>query len=216
LKLSLSVLLSFFIVASFGQDVIKGIVVDSATFSPLPFVSVYVKNKGKGTSTDMQGNFGIIASNSDTLIFTLVGYERLEYPLYDYEASVIRMSERATLLKTITINDDRLDDVYEGLFDDQNAELLKRKVRFYYAKSKKDRIKAGWWREDNIRVQTYVDVVINNPETKLDLMKKHSLTEGQYYKILTAFNEKHYNVMYYLTAGELISFLNRFFDDYSK
>jgi hypothetical protein len=208
--------MSFVIVASFGQDVVKGIVVDSATFSPLPFVSVHVKNKGKGTTTDMQGNFGILATTSDTLVFTLVGYERLEYPLFDYEASVIRMSERATVLKTITINDDRLSETYEGLFDDQNAALLNRKVRFYYAKSKKDRIKAGWWREDNIRVKTYVDVVINNPETKLDLMKKHSLTEEQYYETLTAFNEKHYAVMYYLTSGELISFLNRFFEDYRK
>jgi hypothetical protein len=148
----------------------------------------------------------------DTLIFSLLGYERLEYPLLGYEASVIRMAERATTLKTITINESRSDNPYEGLFDEQNAALLKRRIPFYYSKARKEKIKVGRWKDESIRVQTYVDVVINNPETKADLMKKFSLTEDEYYKRLTQFNEKHYNVMYYLSAAELTSFLNRFFE----
>jgi hypothetical protein len=194
------------------QEIIKGIVVDSATFTPLPYVSVQIKNKSRGTSTDTQGNFSILALRQDTLIFSLLGYERLEYPLLDYEASVIRMAERATTLKTITINESRVDNPYEGLFDEQNAALLKRRIPFYYSKARKEKIKVGRWKDETIRVQTYVDVVINNPETKADLMKKFSLTEDEYYKLLTQFNEKHYNVMYYLSAAELISFLNRFFE----
>jgi hypothetical protein len=69
----------------------------------------------------------------------------------------------------------------------------------------------GRLQNENIRVQTYVEVVINNPETKEDLKKKFNLTEEQYYATLTKFNERHYNVMYYLTSAELISFLNQFF-----
>ena len=42
-------------------------------------------------------------------------------------------------------------------------------------------------------------------------MKAYDLTEEEYYEILTRFNEKHYEVMYFLTAAELKSFLNRFF-----
>jgi hypothetical protein len=205
----LGILLSGFAQA---QEIIKGIVVDSATFSPLPYVSVQIKNKSRGTNTDNQGNFSILALPQDTLVFSLLGYERLEYPLFDYEASVIRMAERATILKTITINESRSDNPYEGLFDDQNAALLKRRIPFYYSKARKEKIKVGRWKDETIRVQTYVEVVINNPETKANLMKKFSLTEDEYYKLLTQFNEKHYNVMYYLSAAELISFLNRFFE----
>ena len=194
------------------ENIIRGIIVDSATFSPLPHVSVQIKNKMRGTNTDLQGNFSILATAQDTLIFSLLGYHRLEFPLLDYEASVIRMAERVTTLKTITIDDSRVDNPYEGLFDDQNAALLKRRIPFYYSKVRKEKIKVGRWKEENIRVQTYVDVVINDPETKSGLMKKYSLTEEQYYVILTQFNEKHYNVMYYLTAAELTSFLNRFFE----
>jgi hypothetical protein len=196
-----------------AQQVMKGILVDSATFAPLPYVSVQIKNKSRGTNSDQQGNFSILALPQDTLVFSLLGYERLEYPLYDYEASVIRMSEHATLLKTVIINDTRSDNPYEGLFDEQNAALLKRRIPFYYSKARKEKIKVGRWKDENLRVQTYVDVVVNNPETKIDLMKKFSLSEEEYYRVLTQFNEKHYNVMYYLTAAELTSFLNRFFEN---
>ena len=34
-------------------------------------------------------------------------------------------------------------------------------------------------------------------------MNKHSLTEKEYYDILTSFNERHYQVMYYLTRSGL-------------
>jgi hypothetical protein len=199
-----------------AQEIIRGIVVDSASFAPLPYVSILVKNQGRGTSSDAKGNFSILATRKDTLIFTLVGYERVEYPLFDWEPSMIRMAERRTLLKTITINDTRLDEnPFEGLFDEQNAKL-KKSIPFYYSRARKDKIKAGRWREENVRVKTYVDVVINNPDTKDGFMKKYSLSEDEYYAILTRFNEKYYNVMYYLTASELISQLNRFFESNSK
>ena len=61
-------------------------------------------------------------------------------------------------------------------------------------------------------MKTYVDLVINNPETKNGFMKRYSLTEDEYYKTLTKFNEKYYNVMYYLTSAELESFLTKFFE----
>jgi hypothetical protein len=198
-----------------AQEIMKGIVVDSATFAPLPYVSIQVKHKNIGTTSDTRGNFSILATRDDTLVFSLLGYEHLEYPLYDYEASVIMMAERSTMLRSITINDTRLDNPYEGLFDDQNAEREKRlhkRIPFYYHRGKKDKIKAGRWREESMHAQTYVDVVINNPTTKANLMKKYSLGEKEYYDILTRFNERYYNVMYYLTQAELLSFLNQFFE----
>lgn len=209
----LFVILAFCSTASvYSQEIIKGIVVDSASFAPLAYVNVQVKNKSKGTATDLQGNFSLFATKQDTLIFSLVGYERLELPLFDYEAGVIRLTEHTTMLKSITIDDSRIGtSYYEGMFEEQN-EKLKARIPFYFSKARKDKIKAGRWREENLRIKTYVDVVINNPETKEGLMKKYSLSEDEYYAILTRFNETHYNVMYYLTEAELISLLNRFFE----
>lgn len=197
----------------FSQEIIKGIVVDSASFAPLPYVNIQIKNKGKGTTTDVQGNFSLFATQQDTLIFSLLGYEGFELPLFGYEAGVIRMAERATMLRSITVDDTRMNvNPYEGMFDDREAARLKARLPFYYSRAKKDKIKAGRWRDESVRVQTYINVVINNPGTKKGLMKKYALSESEYYAILTRFNETHYNVMYYLTEAELISFINRFFE----
>jgi hypothetical protein len=198
--------------AANSQGLIRGIVVDSATFAALPYVNVQIKSTMRGTTTDSKGNFSINATELDTLIFTLVGYRKLVYPLIGYEPSMIRLTEQPTLLAPITIHDSRISaNPYEGMFDEQNAKLKKR-IPFYYHKTRKDKIKAANWREEASRVQTYVDVVISDPQTKEQLVKKYSLSDKQYYDLLAQFNQKHYTVMYYLTRAELLSLLNRFFE----
>lgn len=194
-----------------GQEVVTGIVVDSTSLGALPSVNIQVKNSARGASTDAHGNFSIAANREDTLVFTLVGYQRLELPLLTYEPGVIRLSERYTLLQAVTIDEFRQRDLYDGMFDDQDAQR-KRSIPFYFSKAKKQKIKVEILQQENLRVQTYVDVVVNNPELKAGLMKKHSLSEREFYDILTAFNERHHRVMYYLTRAELISMLNSFFE----
>ena len=197
----------------YGQalESFRGIVVDSTSLAALPSVNVQVKNGNRGETTDEKGNFMINATGNDTLIFSLVGYNRLELPLAGYEPGVIRMSEKYTMLKAVTIDEYRAGDLYEGMFDEQN-EQLKKNIPFYFSKARKEKIKVQSLREENLRVKTYVDVVVNDPGFKNGMMRKYSLTEAEYYDLLTAFNERHYRVMYYLTRAELISMLNTFFD----
>ena len=195
-----------------GQELITGIVVDSASLNAISSVSVQLKNGMRGTRTDEKGFFSIEATRKDTLVFTMVGYQRLELSLEGYEAGMIRLNEKYTMLEAVTIDEYRQKELYEGMFDEQNAQL-KRNIPFYFSKAKKEKIKVQMLKNENLRVQTYVDVVVNNPELKLGLMKKHSLTENEYYNILRAFNETHYEVMYYLTRAELVSLLNTFFDN---
>lgn len=188
---------------------------DSATFSPLPHVNVRIKNGTRGTTTDLQGNFGLTASTKDTLVFTLVGYNDIIYPLIDWEPSIIRMSEKRTLLNPVLIRSTFLNP-YEGMFDDQNALLNKRKIPFYLARYKKEKIKVRWLLEDNLHAKTYVDLLIKDHEMKMKLMIRHSLSEDQYYKVLGRFNEQYVNVMYYLTTAELATLLTDFFDRNAK
>jgi hypothetical protein len=195
-----------------AQEVMSGIVVDSASFAPLPYVSVQIKGTYRGTSTDTKGKFNVMATRQDTLVLSFLGYETIEVPLYDWEASVIRLAERPTLLKSITIEGQEINP-YEGLFDEQNA-LWKKQHKappFYYAKWKKQKVNLARAKAENLRAQTYVDVVIKNPETKSGLMKKYHLTEEQYYTILAEFNQKNYIIMYNLTAPELLSLLANFY-----
>jgi hypothetical protein len=217
----LIILLFFFVLLRldcFGQDqmLIKGIVADSATFNPLPYVSIQIRNSTGGTRSDMQGNFAIQAAPEDTLLFSSVGYKTLELPLWNWEPGIIRMTQITFELKSITIQDTRLNDPYENLFDEQNAILKKdnRKLPFYYSKLKKEKIKVHRLRKENIRVATYVNM-INDPEVKGALMKKHALTEDRYYSMLREFNERNHQSMYYLTPAELLSLLYRFFNTHA-
>lgn len=62
------------------QRIVRGRVIDQDSL-PLPGVNVLLKNKGRGTSTNINGEFKIQATSSDTLIFSFVGYSRQEVPV---------------------------------------------------------------------------------------------------------------------------------------
>jgi hypothetical protein len=209
-----SIFLTAFLPA-FAQEPVQGIVVDSATLNALASVNIQIKSGTAGTFTDEKGNFQIEALRSDTLVFTLVGYQSLELPLLFYESGIIRMNEKYTLLKAVTIDEYRRENPYEGMFEEQNARL-KKSIPFYLSKAKKEKIKVQSLKEENIRVQTYVDVVVNDQSLKQGLKNKYSLDDAAYYDLLTSFNETHYRVMYYLTRSELISLINTFFESRAR
>jgi hypothetical protein len=63
---------------------ITGKIVDDETSEPLPFATIALKNKGKGTVTNINGDFGLkIGSDffSDTLSVSYLGYQGREIPV---------------------------------------------------------------------------------------------------------------------------------------
>lgn len=188
---------------------------DSATHRPIPYVNVIIKHTQRGTTTDQKGYFSVSAAPADTLVFSFVGYKTLEFPVRDWEPSVIMMPEEVRMLNPVTVESTPLGDPYEQLFEEENIRLKnsKKSIRFYYPKDKKERIKIGLAKTEQIRVKHYVDLLVKDDKVKNDLMRKHRITEDQYYAILTKFNEKNYAIMYYLTDSELLSLLYRFFEN---
>lgn len=76
LILGLLILLPF---AMSAQTVIKGKVLDRATGSELPGVSVYQKGTTTGTATDFDGVFELSVDNANALlVFSFVGYNTIE------------------------------------------------------------------------------------------------------------------------------------------
>lgn len=53
---------------------ITGTILDAESLEPLPFVSVLIKNSGRGTVTDANGLFTLLAQSGDTIQFSIVGY----------------------------------------------------------------------------------------------------------------------------------------------
>ena len=218
-KIRLTILATLMALCGYAQQAVtvKGIVVDSATLKPLPYVNVYIKKLRRGTMTDAKGNFLLAAHPNDTLQFSMIGYRSLELPVRDWEPSVVMMTEIATLLKTVTVEGESLGSPYQGLFDEENAKLerSKRPLPFYYSKDKKDKILLGRAKAEQIRVKHYVDLLVKDDKIKNELIKRYRLTETEYYDILAQFNQKNYAVMYYLTDSELLSMLYKFYDSHA-
>src|SRR5688500_12442981 len=60
---------------------ITGKVTDAATGQPVQSVTVTVKGTNTSTQTNAQGNFSIIASSNDVLVFSSVGFAQREIPV---------------------------------------------------------------------------------------------------------------------------------------
>jgi len=63
---------------------LTGIIIDEETAEPLPFATIGLKNKGKGTVTNFNGEFGLNISEeyySDTLSVSYLGYFGREIPV---------------------------------------------------------------------------------------------------------------------------------------
>jgi hypothetical protein len=215
-KIRLTLLAFFITTFCFAQEVVtvKGIVVDSAKLKPIAYVNVYVKRGNSGTTTDTKGNFTISARPTDTIRFSFVGYKTLEFPARDWEPSVIMMAEDVTILKTFTVRGEATGSRYDGLFDEENRKLeeARKKLPFYYSREKKEKTMVARAKNESMRVKHYVDLLVKDDKVKLDLMKRHKLTETQYYDLLAKFNQRNYAVMYYLTDVELLSLLYHFYE----
>ena len=213
-RLTIAALLLAGVCVGQNQETIKGIVADSANHRPIPYVNVIIKHTYRGTTTDGKGYFSLPAHLTDTLVFSFVGYKTLEFPLDEWEPSVILMAEEVRMLNTITVEGARLPDGYEHLFDEENIRLKnsQQTIKFWYPKDKRERMKIGMAKNEAVRVKHYVDLMVKDDKVKNYLMKRHRLTEDQYYAILSKFNEKNYAIMYYLTDSELLSLLYRYYE----
>ena len=62
----------------FSQYLIKGIVTEPDSVTPMPFVYVINAQTGQGQMSDGSGKFNIIASEKDSIIFSFVGFLRIK------------------------------------------------------------------------------------------------------------------------------------------
>jgi len=217
-KITVSILAFFLLIAihSSGQNIIRGIVVDSVSFTALSGVHVTVKNSIQGTSTNGQGFFSITAQPTDTLLFSLVGYSSVEVPLlFEEDGFLIRLHEKSNVLPGIIIKGTRLspNDIIrtprilpkpmsagEGVFSPID----------YFSKWQREKRKLLKLIQENDRTITYLQVV-NDQEVRETIMEEHSLTEQAYYELLVKFNQQSSNVLYSTNPQEIITSLITFF-----
>ena len=97
----------FFIGAAQAQHVrIRGVVTDSLTHEPLPFVNVVFKGKNVGSITDIDGKYTLESQwGSSSLLFSSMGYAVKEVKLSDKSSQEInvKLVSNSTELKTFEV-----------------------------------------------------------------------------------------------------------------
>jgi hypothetical protein len=207
-----------------GQKTLKGIVVDSITLNALPNVSVKLKGTLYGTITNANGVFIIKVKETDSLVFSSIGYDRLELPVYFGEdVMFVRMTQQVIMLREVTIT---------GRPEAAKKELPSLKLRSksmpwggampnngggaavnldYFSKREREKRKLAKLNAELARTQTYVEIVTNT-EVKQELMDRFSISDSTFYKILTHFNEQHQEVTHSGNQGDILTQLFSFFE----
>ena len=68
-------LLFFFITFSLSAQ-IRGVVNDSISGEPIPYVNIWVENETIGTTSEANGSFFLEASKQKNIVFSVLGYEK--------------------------------------------------------------------------------------------------------------------------------------------
>lgn len=98
-------ILIFFIMTSIivkAQNV-TGFVFDSQTGSGIPGVTVTVKGSQVATQTNEEGNFSIVSSGNETLVFSAVNYTSLEMPVNNRSNLEVAMSLTTEKLSEVVV-----------------------------------------------------------------------------------------------------------------
>lgn len=107
----LLILFSFLMVTSFcvsqDENAVKGTVISTTTTQPLESVNIVNLNLVKGTSTDENGNFEILAKVNDTLHLSYLGYKSIKVRVTNdwlkFGGVNIEMTELALALEEVVV-----------------------------------------------------------------------------------------------------------------
>lgn len=122
----------------------SGIVVTADSIRPVPYTNIVIKNTWRGTVADYYGYFSFVAHKNDTLIFSSVGYKKIEFVIPDTihndRYSLIQVMSNDTIMLSQTViypwpsredfkeaflNFDVPDDDYERAKRNLNSEFLR-------------------------------------------------------------------------------------------
>ena len=179
-------------------------------------VHVLIKGKSIFAVTNSLGAFQIRSAPADTLVLSMVGYNTTYLPLlFEEEDVMIRMSEKYQLLQEVTISGNRLFESEIVRAERTVPTKMTTAEAFsspwtYFSRDQKERRKVVKLINENDRIKTYIQV-INDQETREDIMFDFELTETQYYGTLALFNQQSQDVLYSTDPQEIISSLRQYF-----
>ncbi|WP_224491478.1 carboxypeptidase-like regulatory domain-containing protein [Robertkochia flava] len=99
----LTLFMAFALQLSFAQEkTITGTVTDQSGL-PLPGANVLVKGTTNGTQTDFDGNYSIVASVGETLVYTFIGQKTEERTVGGSNVINVQLAEDAQALEEVVV-----------------------------------------------------------------------------------------------------------------
>lgn len=84
------------------QFTVNGKITDNAG-TPIPGVSILVKGTSKGTTTDFDGNYSIMADTGDVLMFSYIGFVTQEIEVGDQQTIDVVLKENVAALEEVVV-----------------------------------------------------------------------------------------------------------------
>lgn len=100
-RMILSACLIMIVSFSFGQEALISGKVSDANNEPLPGATVLVKGSNRGTITEVDGTYSIMASSDEVLIFSFVGFESIEQAVGNQSIINITLTEGLALNEVV-------------------------------------------------------------------------------------------------------------------
>ncbi|MGC3944619.1 MAG: carboxypeptidase-like regulatory domain-containing protein [Chryseolinea sp.] len=219
---------------TFAQQVtvtLTGIVYDSLTLSPLPYVTVVNQTRHNGTTTDETGSFRLSASPGDSILFTILGYSRKKKVIRRGEtALMVFLREFALTLSPVTIyssykphGSDQWKSVIEvpGPYRNPAGPGSGYLVETFgpgvsigglisrLSKSEKEKKKLNTVREKAKRSETYMSVVVSE-DTRRYFQTTFSMSEDEYNKFIESFNIAHPEAVFIESRDDIMKLMVAF------
>jgi hypothetical protein len=200
----------------------------------LPDVNILVKQTGRRAVSDLRGGFSLEAIETDTIIFSRVGYysKSLSATAVN-EVVIIFLKEEHRMLKPVQIEDNDMPSWLpkvqaesswrNSTYDKKSTEVpgfqgiqtfgpgyIFKMPGSGFKKEAKAKQRLRQVQEENDKAREYIRLV-DDPEFKEKIMKDHQLTEEDYYVILARFNEKNKDFLYRLELRDVIPLLLQFY-----
>ncbi len=97
-------ILIIFPVMMIAQEItLKGTIIEQDANSPLPGVSILIKESSKGVVSDFDGNFEIVTKIGDTIVASYIGMTTQELPVFISPITIVMVSD-VNQLEEVTIN----------------------------------------------------------------------------------------------------------------
>ncbi len=121
---------------------ISGVVRDSETNEPLPFVNVVIKNTTIGTITDTAGVFLLKTSSLEAnLVISTLGYQPFEYTLQPNQTSkiMVELTPDNIALNEVTVSpdDSQVRSILNKMVDNKGINNPEKHQRYAYQKYSK-------------------------------------------------------------------------------